>query len=291
MLPPVANRFIAGETAAEAVEYARHCETDGLVPMLNRLGSHHREREQAYADAAAYRLLLDDLADAGLDAAISIKPTQLGLESGYSVFRELLDEVVAHAVERDIAVWLDMEEHPTVDPTLAAATDLAAEHGSSVGVCVQADLHRTRDDLARLAETPTSVRLVKGGAYDRPDGIAYTDPERIDQAYRNRLEDAFERFDEGLAVATHDPAMIERAATLADRHGTDFEIQMLMGVRPVAQRELALEHDVSQFIPYGERWKRWALNRAKRNLAFTARAIAESAVSVRSAGASVATRD
>ncbi|RQG91321.1 proline dehydrogenase [Natrarchaeobius halalkaliphilus] len=273
MIPPVAGRFIAGETPTEALEYARRRNAAGLDTMLNRLGSHHDDRESVRHDTAEYRELLRDLERVADDPAISVKPTQLGLEIDRSLFRDSLSEIVDRAVDRSVFVWLDMEEHWTVDPTLEASVDLAREHDGGVGVCLQADLKRTRADLERLAGDPLAVRLVKGGAYDRPSPIAYTDPDRRDRAYRALLEDAFDCMDDGIAVATHDPEMIARAVTLSDRHGTDFEIQMLMGVRPTAQRDLATRHDVRQFVPYGERWKRWALNRARRNLSFTARAI------------------
>ncbi|RQG96677.1 proline dehydrogenase family protein [Natrarchaeobius chitinivorans] len=274
MIPPVANRFVAGETAAEAIEYARRLDEDDLEPMLNLLGSHHRERSSVRADAAAYRALVDDLGTLEGDAAISVKPTQLGLDVDESLFRTTLAGIVSRADDRDVFVWLDMEEHGTVEPTLAAAIDLADEYGA-VGVCLQADLYRTLEDLERVAGTAASVRLVKGGAYARPEAIAHTDDARMDEAYRRLLEAAFKRVDDGLAVATHDPAMIGHARELARRHDTDFEIQMLMGVRPDAQRRLARKHDVAQFVPYGDRWKRWVINRGKRNVGFAARAVGE----------------
>ncbi|SDQ22932.1 proline dehydrogenase family protein [Natronobacterium texcoconense] len=278
MLPPVANRFVAGETAAEAIDHARRQAKLGIDPMVNLLGSHHADRPAAEADAAEYRLLVEDLAEADLEGepAISVKPTQIGLDCGETVFRDLLGGVLEAAVTHDVFVWLDMEEHTTVDATLAAYERFARLSDGRVGVCLQADLERTLDDLERLADVPGKLRLVKGGAYDRPSEIAYTTDTRIDQAYRRLLDRAFETVEGPVVVATHDPEMIEYATDRAD--GTDLEFQFLMGVRPRAQRTLATEYDVCQFVPYGTRWKRWAINRAKRNVGFTARAVAETLV-------------
>ncbi|MEY7850169.1 proline dehydrogenase family protein [Natrarchaeobius sp. A-rgal3] len=278
MIPPVANRFVAGERAIEALECARRLDRQGVVPLLNLLGSHHDDRASVRADAAEYRALADRLATLEGEAAISVKPTQLGLDLDESLFRTELEGIVSRARDRGVFVWLDMEEHGTVEVTLEAAVDLVAADGDGIGVCLQADLYRTREDLDRLVDTDAALRLVKGGAYPRPEAIAYTDPERRDRAYRDLLERAFKRREDAVAVATHDPAMIEYAQALGRRHGTDFQIQMLMGVRPAAQRDLAREHDVAQFVPYGERWKRWVLNRGKRNLGVAARAVGETVI-------------
>lgn len=283
MLPPVANRFVAGETAAEAVAHARQQATLGIDPMINLLGSHHADRATAEADATEYRLLVSDLAAADLDgeAAISLKPTQIGLDCGETVFRDLLAEVLEAAAAHDVFVWLDMEEHTTVDATLAAYEEFARTYDGRLGVCLQADLERTLADLERLADVPGRLRLVKGGAYDRPPEIAHTTDARIDRAYRRLLDRALETVEGTVAVASHDPEMIEYAVDRAD--GADLEFQFLMGVRPRTQRELAAEYDVRQFVPYGTRWKRWAINRAKRNVGFTARAVAETLVPVETA--------
>ncbi|WIV68615.1 proline dehydrogenase family protein [Natrialbaceae archaeon AArc-T1-2] len=281
MLPPVANRFVAGETASEAIDHARRQTVHGIKPMFNLLGSHHDDLATAEADTAEYRQLIADVAaaDLGCETAISLKPTQLGLECSPVRFRDLLACVLETAVEHDVFVWLDMEAHTTVDATLDAYERFARVSDGRIGVCLQADLERTADDLERLASVPGKLRLVKGGAYERPPGVAYTDADRIDRAYRELLERAFESVEGTVAVATHDPAMIEYAIDRAGDAEADLEFQLLMGVRPQTQRELATEYDVWQFLPYGTRWKRWALNRVKRNAGFAARAVAGNVLS------------
>lgn len=272
MLPPVARRFVAGETTAAALEHVRGLNDQGIVGIVNRLGSHHG-RDRAIADAKAYRQLVADVAAADLSAAVSVKPTQLGLDYSRSLFRTHLSDIVESGREEGVFVWLDMEEIETVDPTLDAFERLAREHGGGVGVCLQADLRRTVADLERLADCPGKLRLVKGGAYDRPADVAYTTKARINQAYRDLLKAAFRTRQDGIAVATHDPEMVRYAEGLARTNGTDFELQMLMGVRPDAQHDLASTHTLHQYVPYGRRWKRWCLNRARSNLRFTARTL------------------
>src|SRR6056297_3455679 len=275
MIPPIADRFVAGESPAEALEHVRQLNDNGVKAIVNLLGEHYDDRDAAAADAAEYRRLVTDIAGSGLEACISVKPSQLGLDLGEDVFRAELATIVDAAAEHDVFVWIDMEDHTTTDATLDAFEAVAREHGGGVGVCVQANLRRTRADVRRLADVPGKVRLVKG-AYDPPADVAYTDSARVDQEYRTLLEDAFERYDGGIAVGSHDPAMLEHAMALHDRYGTDFEIQMLMGVREDAQYDLTDEYEVWQYVPYGDRWLSYFYRRVaerKANLRFALRAV------------------
>jgi len=274
VIPPIATRFVAGETVPEALEHVREKNDEGVGVILNLLGEHYAEREDADADAEAYCTLVADLAGTDLRACLSVKPTQLGLDVSEAVFRENLARVVEHAAAHDRFVWLDMEDHTTTDATLSAYAHHAREHGN-VGVCVQANLRRTRGDLERLAGLPGKVRLVKG-AYDPPTEVAYQGKERVDGEYRDLLAYAFEEFEDGIAVGSHDPAMIAEAARLHDEHGTPYEIQMLMGVREDAQVELAGRREVWQYAPYGEKWLSYFYRRVverTENATFALRAV------------------
>jgi proline dehydrogenase len=274
MLPPLARRFVAGESAATALEHARQLDDDGVGTMLNLLGEHYHERAPADDDTEAYCRLLDDAATTTLPVCLSVKPSQLGLFVGDDVFRENLSRVVERAHEHGSFVWLDMEDHTTTDATLDAFEHHAHEHGR-VGVCVQANLKRTAADLERLAGLPGKVRLVKG-AYDPPGDIAHQSAARVDEAYETHLEYMFRHFDGGIAVGSHDPAMLARAATLHDQYGTPYEVQMLMGVREEAQRDLAVHRDVWQYVPYGTRWASYFYRRVTENVdsaAFALRAL------------------
>ncbi|SER11131.1 proline dehydrogenase family protein [Natrinema salaciae] len=278
MIPPIASRFVAGESPAEALDHVRRLNERDVKAILNLLGEHYDERGPVADDAAEYRQLVDDIAGSGLEASVSVKPSQLGLDLGEDVFRSELSDIVDAAADRGVFVWIDMEDHTTTDATLDAFEDVAREHDGGVGVCVQANLRRTRADVERLADVPGKVRFVKG-AYDPPADVAYADAERIDREYRDLLEYAFEHYDGGIAVGSHDPEMIDYAKGLHERFGTGFEIQMLMGVREDAQYELAEEYAVWQYVPYGGRWKSYFYRRVtegSKNLRFAIRAVLSS---------------
>ncbi len=205
-----------------------------------------------------------------------MKPSQIGLEISSDAFESNLDRVMEEAAEHDVFVWIDMENHETTDVTIDAYERVAREYDGGVGICLQANLKRTRDDLARLATVPGKIRLVKG-AYDEPKSIAYKDKSSVDEAYRTLLEDAFEHREGGIAVGSHDPAMIEYARQLHEEYGTEYEIQMLMGVREDVQQDLADKGvTVYQYAPFGSRWFLYFYRRVrerKENLLFAARAV------------------
>lgn len=169
-----------------------------------------------------------------------------------------------------------MEDADTTDATLDAFESIAEEYPWSVGQCIQSNLKRTREDLDRLSDVPGKIRLVKG-AYDEPEAIAHKEQSRVDEAYREDLRFLFERRDRGIAVGSHDPAMISLADRLAREHGADYEVQMLMGVREDAQRDLAAQGvDVAQYAPYGTKWLSYFYRRVRerrQNLGFAVRAV------------------
>jgi proline dehydrogenase len=276
MIPPIASNFVAGETPAEALEHIETLNERGVKAILNLLGEHYEERPPADEDAAAYEDLVRDIDQSGLAACISVKPSQIGLDVGEDVFAENLAGIVEVADEHDVFTWVDMEDHETTDATLDAYEDLTTEYGGGVGVCIQANLKRTEDDLERLAGLPGKVRLVKG-AYDEPTELAYKNKERVNQAYRDYLTYMFREFEGGVAVGSHDPQMISLAKDLHEEYGTDYEVQMLMGVRDDEQDDLAAEGvAVWQYVPYGDKWFSYFYRRAmerKENMFFALRAV------------------
>lgn len=275
MLPPIASNFVAGEDAATAIDHIRDCNADGVAGILNLLGEHYETRADADADTRAYVDLIHDIDEAGVDACVSVKPSQIGLDVGEEAFRENLATIVDAGQQRDCFVWIDMEDHTTTDVTLDAFEHHTRETDGDVGVCVQANLQRTREDLERLAELPGKVRLVKG-AYDEPKKIAHKGGEAVDAAYRDCIEFAFREFDDGVAVGSHDPAMLEYAAEMHEEYDTPYEVQMLMGVRESAQRELTSEVPVYQYVPYGNKWFSYFYRRIrerKSNALFALRAV------------------
>ncbi len=259
MIPPVASEFVAGESPEAAFEHVRGLNSDDIEGMLNLLGEHYDARAPADEDVEEYVEVVESIQDEDLDASISVKPTQLGLDVGEDVFVENLGRVVD--ASGDVFVWMDMESREYVDATLDAFQRFA---DGGVGVCLQANLRRTLGDLDDVADVDGRVRLVKG-AYSPPESAAYTGRD-VERAYREAVDRALDPdFTPGLALGTHDLDLVEYADALAEERDDGFEVQMLMGIREPLQRELAADHDVTQYVPYGTRWKSYFYRRIKEN--------------------------
>jgi proline dehydrogenase len=276
VIPPIASKFVAGESPAAALEHAAAQNREGVNVILNLLGEHYHDPADAASDTKAYRALVRDIADSDVDACISVKPSQLGIDISDEVFRSNYRSIVEVADEEGVFVWCDMEDADTTDATLDAFESFAREFEGGIGQCVQSNLKRTSDDLERLADVPGKIRLVKG-AYDESPDISYKEKSKVDERYRADLETLFESYEGDIAVGSHDPEMIEYAAELSPQHDRSFEVQMLMGVREDAQRELAAEgREVWQYAPYGEKWLSYFYRRIrerKENVLFAARAV------------------
>ena len=275
------RRFMPGETVDAALEAAGSLAAEGIPTLVTLLGENLVEVSEADAVARHYLDALGQVRAAGLDAELSVKPTQLGLDLDPALCRRHLDALTdAAAQEPRSTVWIDMEGSPYVDPTLELYRSLRERH-ANVGVCLQAYLYRTAADLEALLPLGPSIRLVKG-AYLEPREIAFPDKADVDRSYlalAERLLDALGRGD-GLRVGfgTHDPRLIERINAGAAERGTSpaaFEWQMLYGIQREEQRRLARAgYRVRVLISYGAAWYPWYMRRlAERpaNLLFVAR--------------------
>jgi len=273
MIPPIASNFVAGETPSTALAHVDDLNQQGIGGIVNLLGEHYDNPTEADEDTLEYVRLAEMIDARGADACISVKPSQLGLDVSEELFRENLGRIIDAG---ECFVWIDMEDHTTTDATLDAFEHYTRETDGNVGVCVQANLKRTGEDLQRLAALPGKVRLVKG-AYNEPAEIAYTDKQTVNAVYRDMLAYAFEAFDGGVGVGSHDPEMVQHARELYEQHGTDYEVQMLTGVRERAQTNLADDGvTVYQYVPYGSKWFSYFYRRVrerKENLGFAVRAI------------------
>ncbi|MUV56217.1 proline dehydrogenase family protein [Halogeometricum sp. CBA1124] len=274
MIPPVANNFVAGEDVEGVLSHVADINDRGIRGIVNLLGEHYDDPSDAAADTDTYLELVERIDAADLDCCVSVKPSQVGLDVGTDAFRENLGRIVERADDRGVFVWVDMEGHETTDATLDAFEENARAYGD-VGVCVQANLKRTEEDLRRLADLPGKVRLVKG-AYDEPKRIAYRDKATVDEKYREYLDFMFREFDDGIAVGSHDVQMVNYAADRYREYGTPFEVQMLMGVREDLQDELTESMPVYQYVPYGPKWFSYFTRRVrerKENALFALRAV------------------
>ncbi|HEU0132900.1 MAG TPA: proline dehydrogenase family protein [Mycobacteriales bacterium] len=274
----VVARFVAGETAEDAVAATRELVGAGLTVSLDHLGEDTTEPGHADAVTKAYLTLLARLDDAGLTggAEVSVKLSAIGQALDRQMCLDNARHVCEAATAAGTTVTLDMEDHTTTDSTLGILRELRADFPGT-GAVIQAYLRRSPGDVEDLVRDGARVRLCKG-AYKEPESVAYQSRHEVDLAYVRLL---VRLMDAGAypMVATHDPRLVAIAAKLAERRepGT-FEFQMLYGIRPDEQRRLAADgHRVRIYTPYGQEWYGYLMRRlAERpaNLAFFLRALA-----------------
>jgi proline dehydrogenase len=252
LLGRFARQWVAGETLGDAIRVAKAANARGIVALVNHLGEHYRERGPVETTAREYIHLLRAMRAEGVQGEVSLKPTQLGVlvDKGYALSQMI---PILDATRGDGRVlWLDMESASTVDDTIWICERLL-ERYERVGICVQANLRRTRQDLERLLQGGARIRLVKGAYKETPE-IAYPKRPEIDREFLVHLETLFRR-GRNFAVASHDGRMIDRALDLARDHPVPFEFAMLQGVRDPLKQELVTQgHRVAEYIPYGPNW-------------------------------------
>jgi len=234
---------------------ARELHSRGLRTMLDHLGEHVDTPQQALAAREAYLSALEAGADAeDVDAAISVKLTQLGLDVSVDACWANFEPIVKSAGEKDRLVMIDMESHGYVDRTLEVFAR-AYERSQHVGVAIQSYLRRSEADVFGLPEG-CRVRLVKG-AYLEPEDVVFTRKRDVDASYARLFATLLAR-EHPVDVATHDPALIEGVRTRVDafEYGwSRVEFQMLYGVRRDLQTRLAGDgYPVRVYIPYGTEW-------------------------------------
>lgn len=283
----VVHRFIPGETIDSALESAAALRDSGRYVSIDHLGEDVTGVDEAGAAVRVYLALIERLARFGDHAdshplEVSLKLSALGqsLErDGEKIARDNAWAICEAAQRAGVWVTVDAEDHTTTESTLRIVRDLRREFGW-LGVALQAYLRRTLDDCEEFAAAGARIRLCKG-AYDEPDTVAYRQPAAVTDSYLRCLRVLMAGSGYPM-VASHDPAIIAAVPTLvheAGRAPTEFEYQMLYGIRDGEQRRLARSGNrVRVYVPFGTQWYGYFMRRlAERpaNLKFFLRALAQ----------------
>jgi proline dehydrogenase len=251
----VALRFVAGETLEEAMAVARDLDRGRVTTMLDHLGENVESLSQADVASDDYLAALGAIARApSVDCAISIKLTQLGLDTSVDDCLGRVWPILDAAAESGIPVMIDMESHLYVDATLQV---LRAVHlrFPRTGICLQAYLKRTVDDIFELP-AGVRVRLVKG-AYLEPPDLVYTAKEDVNRRWAELFVTLLARGHQ-IDAATHDPRLVDgvrRRVDALEAGWSRVEFQMLYGVRRDLQAHLARQgYPIRVYVPYGTEW-------------------------------------
>ena len=259
----LSSRFVAGMTVEAALEAAAAMNREGIAATLDSLGESVMDEGQARSGAAVYHQLLDAIEARKLNANVSVKLTQVGMDLSPALAETIIADLVQHADQADSFVRIDMEGSEYTEATLVLTEHLHARWPGRVGAVLQAYLFRTAKDARRLVEQGIRIRLCKG-AYKESPTVAFPEKTKVDQNY-SELMLMLATSGVFCGLATHDEAIIGRMRRFVEETGLDkkqFEFQMLYGVRRDLQRKLARDgYGVRVYIPFGPEWYPYFMRR------------------------------
>jgi proline dehydrogenase len=260
-------KFMPGESFDDMIGAAKATAAEGIAAVFTRLGENVKDLAEADGVASHYLEGIDRIRDLKLDCQPSIKLTQLGLDINRELAYGHLRDLAARCHANGNYLWIDMEQSPYVDVTLTLTKRLREEF-PHIGVCLQAYLFRTREDLEDITSRGIGVRLVKG-AYNEPAAVAFPKKSDVDANYyalaQTMLGAAPRAAGSRPVFGTHDLQLIQSIRSHAQATGvkpSEFEIHMLYGIQKAAQLRLA--HDgalVRVLIAYGDYWFPWYMRR------------------------------
>jgi proline dehydrogenase len=261
----VSSRFIAGMEIDDALRVAAEVNKQGMSVTLDSLGESVTTEAEARSAAEVYHKLLDAIAARKLDANISMKLTQMGLNLSPALAESIAESVAQHASKTGSFVRIDMEDSSLTQVTIDIVKRLHAkpELRGAIGIVIQAYLYRSKKDIEDLIANGIRVRLCKG-AYQEPAEIAFPRKADVDANFI-RLANLLLESPVYHGLATHDDAMVAAAKKYAGEHGIDrsrFEFQMLYGIRRDLQRKLVEEgYKVRVYVPFGNDWYPYFMRR------------------------------
>ncbi len=256
------SRFIAGHTLEREIAVCQRLNRDGYLASLDHLGESVTSLQEAGSSRDAYLSALDRVAELGLQATVSVKLTQLGLDFSETECENNVDRLVSRASEIGSAVEIDMESSAYVDRTLALVARLHARH-RHVRAVIQAYLYRSQSDVENLCRLQIPVRLCKG-AYKEASDVAFPKKPDVDRNYVHLMHTLL-RDGVNPAIASHDERIVRQAIDLVKEQklGADrFEFQMLYGISRDLQRRLTAEgYRLRLYVPYGDAWYPYFMRR------------------------------
>lgn len=256
-----ANQWIAGDTIEDALESAKAAYKNGRHAIINKLGEYHTTKPPITQTLREYQKIVSSFRKWKIRGAISVKPTQVGLSISKRQCLKNFQKIIKIASESHVFVWIDMESAEHTDDTIEIYYDLFYRY-ERLGIALQANLKRTKNDLIDLISHGAKIRLVKG-AYKEPSIISYQSRKKVDENFLKLMKILFKDGNE-FGIATHDSKLIDSAIGLARKHKKKFEFQMLKGIRNEIKPSLIKKgFVVADYIPYGTNWLPYSIRRLK----------------------------
>ena len=262
------RRYIAGVDLHDAFRTVAELNASGCKATIDVLGEDVTDPGEVQSAVDLYLEAINGIHEKSLQCGISVKLSELGLRIDLERCREATRALAASAAEHGRFVRIDMEDSSVTSVTLDLYRAMRSEF-DNVGIVIQSCLRRSAEDIAELMdEGATDVRLCKG-IYIEPEEIAFVDADEIRESFNRLLEQLFDGGARRVAIATHDPLLVEHAEALISKMAVPadrYEFQMLLGVAGTLRRELvARGHPMRVYVPFGDRWYAYSMRRLREN--------------------------
>ena len=260
------KKYIAGDTSDQAVQCVKDLNEKGIFATMDVLGESITQKDEAIEAKNKCLEVLDTIVKNKLNANLSLKPTQMGLNIDEEFAYNQIKELVEKAKGINNFVRIDMEDSPFTDKTINLFKRLKNDF-NNVGLVLQAYLKRTTSDVITLNKLGTNYRLCKG-IYIEPATIAYKDKQGIRENYLKSLELMFKNGNY-VGIATHDEYLINEAYKMIKEMNISkdkFEFQMLLGVREDLRDRINGDgYKIRIYVPFGKDWYPYSIRRLKEN--------------------------
>jgi proline dehydrogenase len=260
------KRFMPGETVEDAIQATRELVKHNIPTTFTHLGENITTLAEAETNTQHYLHLLDRINKESLDIEISLKLTHIGLDLSFDKTLILFSSIAEKASALNNTVFIDIEDSSYVDKTINFYKRIKQKH-NNVGICLQAYLYRTMDDIRNLLDIIPSIRLVKG-AYKEPTTVAFKKLNQVNDNYLKLSRLLLQQINDKkirIAFATHDLILqehIKNESKNLDLEKQEIEFQMLYGIKTSEQFKLAIDgYKIRTLISYGEHWYPWYMRR------------------------------
>lgn len=262
----LARRYVAGDGWRDALKAIRSMNAHGIYVTCDMLGENVMKKGKAERARKSYIHLLEQIDYHQVHADISIKLTQLGMDIGQEFCRLNVEKILKKARSLGNFVWIDMESSAYTDRTLELYKFFMHKYPDQVGLCIQAYLRRSEDDVRDLLKLRPSIRIVKG-AYKEKDQLAFEKKEDTDANFRHLADMLMESNPRKVMIATHDEKLINYVIQKLRTNGFNkkhLEFAMLYGIRRDLQSKLHKKgFRVRVYTPFGRRWLPYFLRRLR----------------------------
>jgi len=260
------KRFMPGESVNDAISATRELIQKNIPTTFTHLGENISSIEEAEKNTEHYLDLLDKINNEKLDIEVSLKLTHIGFDLSFDKTLQLFSNISEKAKNLNNCVFIDIEDSSYVDKTILFYKKIKEKY-QNVGLCLQAYLYRTMDDVKGMIDIDPWIRLVKG-AYKEPKTVAFTKMSEVNNNYlkiSNLLLQEHLKKNLRFAIATHDLTIQEHVKKEAEKLSLPkekYEFQMLYGIKTSEQFKLASErYKIRTLISYGDHWYPWYMRR------------------------------